>query len=59
MGVQKYQTCPHCGRELKRTRENFKGSVNKETGKGKKNIMKYVENVKNSQNMINIGMEIN
>ena len=33
MGVQKYAICPHCGRELKRNRENFKRSKNKETGK--------------------------
>ena len=33
MGKQKYAICPHCGRELKRNRENFKRSVNKETGK--------------------------
>ena len=33
MGIQKYQICPQCGRELKRNRENFKRSVNKETGK--------------------------
>ena len=33
MGVQKYLTCTECGRTLKRNRENFKRSINKETGK--------------------------
>ena len=33
MGKQKYAVCSRCGRELKKTRENFKRSVNKETGK--------------------------
>ena len=39
MGVQKYTICPHCGRELKRNRENFKRSRNKETGKEEYHII--------------------
>ena len=39
MGVQKYAICPHCGRELKRNRENFKRSKNKETGKEEYHII--------------------
>lgn len=39
MGVQKYIICPHCGRELKRNRENFKRSKNKETGKEEYHII--------------------
>lgn len=39
MGVQKYTICPHCGRELKRNRENFKRSKNKETGKEEYHII--------------------
>lgn len=33
MGIQKYVVCPQCGRELKRNRENFKRSKNRETNK--------------------------
>lgn len=33
MGIQKYAICPQCGRELKRNRENFKRSKNRETNK--------------------------
>lgn len=33
MGTQKYLVCSQCGNTLKRTRENFKRSRNKETGK--------------------------
>ena len=39
MGVQKYTICPHCGRKLKRNRENFKRSRNKETGKEEYHII--------------------
>ena len=39
MGVQKYTICPHYGRELKRNRENFKRSRNKETGKEEYHII--------------------
>lgn len=41
MGIQKYAICPHCGRELKRNRENFKRSRNKETGKEETILRKY------------------
>ena len=39
MEVQKYAKCPHCGRELKRNRENFKKFKNKETGKEEYHII--------------------
>ena len=39
MEVQKYTICPHCGRKLKRNRENFKRSRNKETGKEEYHII--------------------
>ena len=33
MRIQKYVVCPQCGRELKRNRENFKRSKNREINK--------------------------